>query len=118
MNRWNADKLNKELKQQQNITLQEFSKKPEPAKKRIERFSRMDKQQVPPIDFFQLKVEYETQVIEEQPDTATLLADESLKQKANRSLVYVQDFEGNMLGYEELRKRMERASLSTGGCRK
>ena len=104
MNRWNADKLNKELKQQQNITLQEFSKKPEPAKKRIERFSRMDKQQVPPIDFFQLKVEYETQVIEEQPDTATLLADESLKQKANRSLVYVQDFEGNMLDYEELRK--------------
>lgn len=104
MNRWNADKLNKELKQQQNITLQEFSKKPEPAKKRIERFSRMDKQQVPPIDFFQLKVEYETQVIEEQPDTATLLADESLKQKANRSLVYVQDFEGNMLGYEDLRK--------------
>lgn len=104
MNRWNADKLNKELKQQQNITLQEFSKKPEPAKKRIERFSRMDKQQVPPIDFFQLKVEYETQVIEEQPDTATLLADESLKQKANRSLVYVQDFERNMLGYEELRK--------------
>ena len=104
MNRWNADKLNKELKQQQNITLQEFSKKPEPAKKRIERFSRMDKQQVPPIDFFQLKVEYETQVIEEQPDTATLLADESLKQKANRSLVYVQDFEGNMRGYEELRK--------------
>ena len=104
MNRWNADKLNKELKQQQNITLQEFSKKPEPAKKRIERFSRMDKQQVPPIDFFQLKVEYETQVIEEQPDTATLLADENLKQKANRSLVYVQDFEGNMLDYEELRK--------------
>lgn len=104
MNRWNADKLNKELKQQQNITLQEFGKKPEPAKKRIERFSRMDKQQVPPIDFFQLKVEYETQVIEEQPDTATLLADESLKQKANRSLVYVQDFEGNMLGYEDLRK--------------
>lgn len=104
MNRWNADKLNKELKQQQNITFQEFSKKPEPAKKRIERFSRMDKQQVPPIDFFQLKVEYETQVIEEQPDTATLLADESLKQKANRSLVYVQDFEGNMLGYEDLRK--------------
>mgnify|MGYP002671963810 FL=1 len=104
MNKWNADKLNKELKQQQNITLQEFSKKPEPAKKRIERFSRMEKQQVPPIDFFQLKVEYETQVIEEQPDTATLLADENLKQKANRSLVYVQDFEGNMLDYEELRK--------------
>lgn len=104
MNRWNADKLNKELKQQQNITLQEFSKKPEPAKKRIERFSRMDKQQVPPIDFFQLKVEYETQVIEEQPDTATLLADERLKQKTNQSLVYIQDFEGNMLDYEELRK--------------
>lgn len=81
MNKWNADKLNKELKQQQNITLQEFGNKPEPVLKHIERFSRMEKQKVPPIDFFQLKVEYETQVVEKQPDTAARLADKALLQR-------------------------------------
>lgn len=104
MNKWNADKLNKELKQQQNITLQEFSKKPEEKTVHIERYSRMDKQQVPPIDFYQLKVEYETQVIEQQPDVAARLADPGLKQKAEAALVYVQDFEGKTLDCEQLRK--------------
>lgn len=104
MNKWNADKLNKELKQQQNITLQEFSNKPAPQLKHIERFSRMEKQKVPPIDFFQLKVEYKTQVVEEQPDTTVRLADVALLQKANARLVYVQDFEGNLLDCDELQK--------------
>lgn len=104
MNKWNADKLNKELKQQQNITLQEFGNKPEPVLKHIERFSRMEKQKVPPIDFFQLKVEYETQVVEKQPDTAARLADKALLQKADAHLVYVQDFEGHLLDCAELRQ--------------
>ena len=104
MNKWNADKLNKELKQQQNITLQEFGNKPEPVLKHIERFSRMEKQKVPPIDFFQLKVEYETQVVEKQPDTAARLADKALLQKADAHLVYVQDFEGRLLDCAELRQ--------------
>ena len=104
MNKWNADKLNKELKQQQNITLQEFSNKPEPELKHIERFSRMEKQKVPPIGFFQLKVEYETQVVEEQPDTVARLADEALLQKADAHLVYMQDFEGNMLDCDVLKQ--------------
>lgn len=104
MNKWNADKLNKELKQQQNITLQEFGNKPEPVLKHIERFSRMEKQKVPPIDFFQFKVEYETQVVEKQPDTAARLADKALLQKADAHLVYVQDFEGHLLDCAELRQ--------------
>lgn len=104
MNKWNADKLNKELKQQQNITLQEFGNKPEPVLKHIERFSRMEKQKVPPIDFFQLKVEYETQVVEKQPDTAARLADKALLQKADAHLVYVQDFEGHLLDCAELQQ--------------
>ena len=103
MNKWNADKLNKELKQQQNITLQEFNKQPKQKTVHIERYSRMDKQQVPPIDFYQLKVEYETQVIEEQPDVAQRLADPELKKKADAALVYVQDFEGKTLDCEELK---------------
>ena len=105
MNKWNADKLNKELKQQQNISLQEFSNKPRQELKHIERRSRMEQQKVPPIDFYQLKVEYETQLVEQQPDTAARLADPALLKKANASIVYVQDFEGNRLDYGEMQKQ-------------
>ena len=59
---------------------------------------------MPPIDFYQLKVEYETQMVEQQPDTTARLADPSLLKKADASLVYVQDFEGNTLDYEEMQK--------------
>ena len=102
MNKWNADKLNKELKQQQNITLQEFGSKPEQELKHIERHSRMDKMQVPPIDFYQLKVEYETQIVGEQPDTATRLADPGLLVKADASMATVQDMMGKIVDYQQL----------------
>ncbi len=114
MNKWNADKLNKELKQQQNITLQEFSNKPEAELKHIERHSRMDKMQVPPIDFYQLKVEYETQIVEEQPDTAARLADPDLLAKADESIAFVQDFSGNSIDIQNL-KREEGESLTFHG---
>ncbi len=102
MNKWNADKLNKELKQQQDITLQEFSNKPETKLKHIERHSRMNKMQVPPIDFYQLKVEYETQIVEEQPDTAARLADPGLLVKADAAMATVQDMMGRIVDYQKL----------------
>ncbi len=111
MNKWNADKLNKELKQQQNITLQEFSNKPEVELKHIERHSRMDKTQVPPIDFYQLKVEYETQTVEEQPDTAARLAAPGLLAKADTAVAAVQDMTGRIVDYQELMQE-EGESLS------
>lgn len=114
MNKWNADKLNKELKQQQNITLQEFGNKPEQELKHIERHTRMDKMQVPPIDFYQLKVEYETQIVEEQPDTAARLSDPELVVKADESIAFVQDFAGNSIDIQNLR-REEGESLTFQG---
>ena len=102
MNKWNADKLNKELKQQQNITLQEFSSKPEQVFKHIERRSRMEYQEVPPIDFYQLKVEYETQVVEQQPDTAARLADPTLLQRVDASMATIQDMQGRIVDYQQL----------------
>ncbi len=102
MNKWNADKLNRELKQQQNITLQEFGNKPETDLKHIERHSRMDKMQVPPIDFYQLKVEYETQIVDEQPDTTERLTDLDLLKKADASMATVQDLTGKIVDYQQL----------------
>ena len=102
MNKWNADKLNRELKQQQNITLQEFGNKPETELKHIERHSRMDKMQVPPIDFYQLKVEYEIQIVEEQPDTTERFTDLDLLKKADAAMATVQDLTGKIVDYQQL----------------
>lgn len=102
MNKWNADKLNKELKQQQNITLQEFSDRPQRRLAHIERHSRMDRMKVPPISFFQLKVEYETVTVDEQPDTAARLADPSLVVRADGKVATVQDMNGRVVDYQQL----------------
>ncbi len=101
MNKWNADKLNKELKLQQNITLQEFGNKPDDGLKHIERHSRMHRVQVPPIDFYQLQVEYDTQT-EEQSDTAASLADPALLVRAEARMATVQDMAGSIVAYQQL----------------
>lgn len=101
MNKLNADKLNKELKQQQNITLKDFAEKPETPRKHIQRHSRMESRKVPPIDFYQLRVEYKTIEVEEQPDIAQRLAGMELR-KQDKTLVTVQDLNGKPLGYEEV----------------
>lgn len=83
LNKSNADKLNKELKQQQNITLSDFSSKPPVETKHIERFVRKE---VPSIDFYQIRVQYRTIVKESQPNTAARLADPDILRKKTRLL--------------------------------
>ena len=97
LNKFNADTLNKQLQQQQNITLQEFSSKPVSNRPTIERFSRMEHVQVPPIDFYQLKVSYETLVIDEANDPHTRLQDESLLVETPDRLVHQQDMTGKLI---------------------
>ncbi len=97
MNAFNADTLNKQLKQRQDITLQEFANQPQRPQVRIERHSRMEHLKVPPIDFFQLKVSYQTLVIDERSDARQNLEDKTLLQKANLAIIEEQDLEGNIL---------------------
>ena len=100
MNRWNADKLNRELKQQQNITLSQFAEKPEEPLHRIRRHSRMEQRQVPPIDFYQLRVEYKTYTAPK-PDTAARLADPSLLCRREKLLVTQQEIDGQLIRFDE-----------------
>lgn len=102
LNRQNADKLNKELKQQQNITLRDFSEKPETQLKHIGRHSRMGSRPVPPIDFYQLRVIYRTVETETQPDTDARLADPGLLRRSDKPLVTIQELNGQITEYEEL----------------
>ena len=99
LNKFNADTLNKQLKQQQNISLQEFNKGKLQKTIQIERFSRMDKLKVPPIDFYQLKVSYQTLITEEHPHTAQKLADDSIFTEADVALIHKQDLAGKDLGH-------------------
>lgn len=102
LNKFNADTLNKQLKQQQNITLQEFVQKVPLTRSTIERFSRMERMQVPLIDFYQLKVSYETLIVDESNDPHARLQDEAIIVKAAPSLAYQQDMEGKYIAFFEL----------------
>lgn len=102
LNKFNADTLNKQLQQQQNITLQEFSQKPTTARTSIERYSRMEQMQVPPIDFYQLKVSYETLVFDENNDPHVRLQDPAILVEADSMLIHQQDMTGKLIAsYEQ-----------------
>jgi hypothetical protein len=102
LNKYNADTLNKQLQQQQNITLQEFSQKPTTTRASIERYSRMEQMQVPPIDFYQLKVSYETLVVDENNDPHVRLQDPAILVEADSTLIHQQDMTGKLIAsYEQ-----------------
>ena len=99
LNKFNADTLNKQLKQQQNISLQELNQGKLKKQIMIERFPRIKLLDVPPIDFYQLKVSYQTLTTEEHPHTDEKLADEKIFTEADVTLIHRQDLSGNILGH-------------------
>lgn len=64
LNDTNAKKLNEQLQQQYHITLKELSFEPKKEPTEIKRYNRMKRLNVPPIDFYQLKVYYDTLITE------------------------------------------------------
>ncbi len=63
LNESNAEKLNVQLQKQHHITLKEFSSA-DNSKKSLMRYNRMDYLKLPKVDFYQLKVNYDTLVAE------------------------------------------------------
>ncbi|WP_285828374.1 DEAD/DEAH box helicase family protein, partial [Bacteroides acidifaciens] len=60
LNKFNADKLNQQLLEQQYTTITEFgSKKPDDLVT-LNRYSRMERLKLPPIDYYQIKINYNT----------------------------------------------------------
>ncbi len=111
LNKFNADKLNRQLMQQQNISLQEFSNKPEPETPHIDRHSRMEKLHVPDIDFYQLKVSYETLVVDEDNHPDQRLRDPRLLAPKAMALIHRQDLAGKLLdSYEQEAEATHRLS--------
>jgi len=63
LNEANAAKLNAQLQQQQHISLKEFAA-PNVNKTVLHRYNRMDYLKLPKIDYYQLKINYETMTVE------------------------------------------------------
>ncbi len=97
LNEENANTLNKELKKQQHTSIAELNQGRPAGLTPLERFSRMDRVQVPPIDFYQLKVSYTELVLEEELNTPAALASPSLLAPATDMLVSQQNLRGQIL---------------------
>lgn len=92
----NARTLNNELKKQQNTSIKEVNDLAGQHLKRIDRFVRRD---VPPIDFYQLKIHYNTLIIEEEADISERLdAEKILAASLMEEIVtHEQDLLGNVV---------------------
>jgi type III restriction enzyme len=74
LNKDNADTLNKQLKQEQNTSIEELNNTNRTGKpETIDRHSRMDFLQLPKVDFYQMKVTYQAIDEEETPNTKAKL---------------------------------------------
>ena len=60
LNKFNAEKLNQQLQEQQYTTIVEFGGKTPDDLITIHRYSRMEKLKLPPIDYYQIKINYNT----------------------------------------------------------
>lgn len=90
LNKYNADTLNAQLSKTQNTSVKELNAKHHIEPLMIKRYSRMDERKVPPIDFYQLKVVYNTLKGETNPDTQHRLQTECIE-KREHILVNRQD---------------------------
>ncbi len=74
LNKDNADTLNKQLKQEQNTSIEELNSTRRTGKpETIDRHSRMEFLQLPKVDFYQMKVTYQAIDEEETPNTKAKL---------------------------------------------
>ena len=92
----NAKTLNKELDKQQHTSIEELNKGGSAKQYTLQRFSRMEKLRVPPIDFFQLKVSYLTLVLEDELNTAKELQRNDLYYISDLQLICQQNLKGEI----------------------
>lgn len=95
MNDDNSVTLNRQLKQQEHISILEFGSKciQEPIK--IERFSRMGQLHLRPIEYYQLKVSYTVVRRDSGKSIDEALSSENILVKQARRIIRSQDFKGN-----------------------
>ncbi len=89
LNKFNADKLNQQLQEQQYITIKEFGGKRPDDVITINRYSRMDKLKLPKLDFHQIIINYNTVETEKVSDIAAYLRNYQLPY-IDAAIIYTQ----------------------------
>ncbi|MFA6832047.1 MAG: DEAD/DEAH box helicase family protein [Bacteroidaceae bacterium] len=97
LNEENAKTLNKELDKQQHTSIEELNKGANTELHSLQRFSRMEKLRVPPIDFYQLKVSYQTLILENELNTSKELKSKKLLVESSSMLISQQDLKGKIV---------------------
>ena len=94
LNADNAESLNRQLQKQQHISLEEFQKAAGSCNTLLHRYDRTKRLHLPPVDFYQMKVSYDT-IQQSQEKSLTLEFAESVKDAklTDKKLEYKGDFE-------------------------
>ena len=88
LNEDNAKSLDKQLKEEQHTSIEELNNLGKQDKtEMIERFSRLDFLKLPKIDFYQLKVEYNTITVEEKPEPENKIKSIETKDSFNKAVI-------------------------------
>jgi len=88
LNEDNAKSLDKQLKEEQHTSIEELNNLGKQDKtEMIERFSRLDFLKLPKIDFYQLKVEYNTITVEEKPEPENKIKSIATKDSFNKAVI-------------------------------
>ncbi|MDP2982331.1 MAG: DEAD/DEAH box helicase family protein [Candidatus Latescibacter sp.] len=88
MNEENAKILDKQLKDEQHTSIQELNTLlKDQTGKMVDRFSRLEYLKLPPVDFYQLKIEYDTLVISGTVDPLSAIESIDLKESFDAALI-------------------------------
>lgn len=112
LNKSNADKLSAQLKAEQQITIEELQKGKEKEQIQINRYDRTKQLNLPFIDFYQIKLEYESVITKKanQKDTLSKLDYAENEQ----TLIVEKDFENKIINqnFEEYIQKEECANFN------
>ncbi len=91
LNESNAEKLKKQLQQQQHINLDEFQRGSKGETETLDRYDRTNHLKLPPITVYQYSIKYDSLVVE-QPDTESVISSSSEKSKKDSVINKSLDF--------------------------
>lgn len=92
LNKFNAEKLNQQLQEQQYTTIAEFGGKKPDDLIVIQRYSRMERLKLPAIDYFQIKINYNTVETAQVANIGEYLRTYQLP-KVDSTIIYTQGFD-------------------------
>jgi len=106
LNEFNGEKLNSQLLQQHHISIKELENANLQTTTQIRRYNRMEYLKLPKIDYYQLRVRFNTLVLAEKLNTETDIKNAVSENTVNRYSVKTQDFSLNITDiYTEFKEK-------------